>query len=317
MAMQTQTKRILRASFDVLKWYYVEKRAKIKSNEWAFLCNGHFGETYFTCGFVEAFRKAHKNDPVTIVLPNNKRFVAELFQHISRIVTFDNLPTALANPVMAMIRKPQKGRLLPGAGVADYIQLSDKMTIFNFAEIPLGLGHSAKFSKPIRPNKKSITKAKKFLLGKGLRPSKTAIIFPYPRTVSFLPTVSWDKIINRLKSIGWDVATNVIGEEKELPGTKRLNFNFSEVHAIVEAAGWVIALRSGVCDIISSARCKKTFLYIKNSNYYNCGAFKRDLNEFDMLSKIDIPGGSDIEEYVINKFIYSREVKKIFHYYTK
>lgn len=87
------------------------------------------------------------------------------------------------------------------------------------------------------------------------------ILAPYAKSVSKLPRECWDSIIEYCANKGYQIYTNVTREEKELPGTLRLEVRLSELQSVVERAGLFIGLRSGLCDVLRWADCRKIALY--------------------------------------------------------
>jgi len=106
----------------------------------------------------------------------------------------------------------------------------------------------------------------KYFSEKGLIPGKTFILSPYASSMPRLPLTFWEKIIQELHKLGYTVATNSSGNhEPIIPGTVGIFFDYAESVPFLEFSGGFIGLRSGLCDIISSAKCKKIILY----SYYD------------------------------------------------
>ncbi len=87
------------------------------------------------------------------------------------------------------------------------------------------------------------------------------ILSPYAKSVTALPMKMWDAIISDYKKQGFQIFTNIAGEEKPLPGTAAVSPEISEMKSVVERAGTFIGIRSGICDVIRTADCRKIALY--------------------------------------------------------
>lgn len=87
------------------------------------------------------------------------------------------------------------------------------------------------------------------------------ILSPYAKSVVSLPGECWDSIVDFFSIKGYRIYTNVTKEEKELPGTFRLEVRLSELQSVVERAGIFIGLRSGLCDVLKWADCRRIALY--------------------------------------------------------
>ncbi len=95
-----------------------------------------------------------------------------------------------------------------------------------------------------------------------LEPGRTVILAPYANTLQLLPWWVWINIADKLKARGYVVCTNC-GSPNEPPvdGTIPLFFPFKIAVPVLEKCGHFIGIRSGFCDIISSAKCNKVILY--------------------------------------------------------
>ncbi len=95
-----------------------------------------------------------------------------------------------------------------------------------------------------------------------LVPGKTVVLSPFVNTLPSLPWWVWCNIAEKLKERGYTVCTNV-GSPSEFPinGTIPLSFPYDISVPILEKCGYFIGIRSGFCDIISSAACKKIIIY--------------------------------------------------------
>lgn len=126
-----------------------------------------------------------------------------------------------------------------------------------------------------------------------LKPHRTVIMAPYAGSfVSEMGMEVWEELADTFKQKGWSVATNCDGEkEKPVPGTVPIWFPYKEAVQVLEYARAFIALRSGLCDIISQAACRKVILY---ESGFNAARY-----EYFSLNKMGI--ASDAVELVYEK----------------
>ena len=94
-----------------------------------------------------------------------------------------------------------------------------------------------------------------------IKKGKAVILAPYAKSVIALPDGIWEEIANDYLEKGYQVFTNVFGEEIPIAGTKGISAKITEMKSIVERAGTFIGIRSGLCDILKTAYCKKIALY--------------------------------------------------------
>lgn len=105
-----------------------------------------------------------------------------------------------------------------------------------------------------------IDKYKKLGVVKG----KTVIISPFAYSVKKGNTDLWQAIIDELVKRGYKVFVNI---DKELEvnsftNCKEIFFPYNEAKVLLEYAGYFLAIRSGLCDILSDIdNCKRIILY--------------------------------------------------------
>ena len=90
---------------------------------------------------------------------------------------------------------------------------------------------------------------------------KSVIISPYAKSVAGIGSQVWRKIISHFQQKGTQVYTNVSGDEEPLEGTFPLRVGLMELQSAVEWAGTFIGVRSGLCDVIKEAHCRKIVLF--------------------------------------------------------
>lgn len=90
---------------------------------------------------------------------------------------------------------------------------------------------------------------------------KSVVISPYAKSVAGIGSGIWEQIICHYQRKGFQVYTNVTGEEKPLSGTVSLRADLMEFQSAVEWAGTFIGVRSGLCDVIKEAHCRKVVLF--------------------------------------------------------
>ncbi len=115
---------------------------------------------------------------------------------------------------------------------------------------------------------------------------KGVILSPYAKSVTALPTQIWEDIIKDYNRQGFQVFTNVCGDEEPLDGTEPLRAGLSEMKSIVERAGTFIALRSGLCDVLRTASCRKIALF---PDYYYCDTKWKSIDMYSIEGFDNVP----------------------------
>lgn len=97
---------------------------------------------------------------------------------------------------------------------------------------------------------------------KKLIPGKTIVLAPYANSLPNFPDWFWVKLAQELQKSGFTVCTNAVsGKEKVIDGTIGLFLPYKILASFLKKAGYVIGIRSGFFDVISSIPCKKIVLY--------------------------------------------------------
>ncbi len=102
--------------------------------------------------------------------------------------------------------------------------------------------------KPSKLSDKIFTKSKEEL--KKIY-GRSVLIAPYANSFANFPVEFWELIIRELKIKGYNVLCNLFGEEKELPGTVRLEKGLAETLEISYGCAGIISNRSGFSDLIA------------------------------------------------------------------
>lgn len=92
-------------------------------------------------------------------------------------------------------------------------------------------------------------------------PGKAVIFAPYAKSVTTFDETFWQPIVADFQERGYQCFTNVAEGERPLAGTREISPRISEMQSVVERAGTFIGIRSGLCDVIRYAGCRKIALY--------------------------------------------------------
>lgn len=137
-----------------------------------------------------------------------------------------------------------------------------------------------------------------------LEREKTVVLFPYANTVDNLPMELWEEFARHLREIGFSVCTNVEPGGPVVPGTYGVFVPYKDIKPFVERAGYMVSLRSGMCDILADTDCRKYILY-PTPNYYKFGVG----SFFDYFSLQKMKIGKKLNEYEFER-IYTQNMFK-------
>jgi hypothetical protein len=90
---------------------------------------------------------------------------------------------------------------------------------------------------------------------------RTIILSPYAKSMVQIPDTFWESLAGDYQKKGYLVCTNVAGDERSVKGTKALSVPIKQMVSAVEHAGCFIGIRSGLCDVLDTARCRKVAVF--------------------------------------------------------
>lgn len=123
---------------------------------------------------------------------------------------------------------------------------------------------------------------------------KVVVLSPYAKSVVSLPDAIWTDIVSDYSEQGYQIYTNVSGEEIPIVGTKPLRVELCEMKSVLEKAGTFIGIRSGLCDVIRTVNCKKIALY-PDYNYCDTKWKAIDIYRIDGFENIVVKEGDTWE----------------------
>jgi len=234
----------------------------LSPDEWAIAPAPAVGDTFLTCSLAEAFLARRGGRRVRVVVPKRFWSLLSIFPD-ARIAPLD--PDELAVP---LADPPGIGPDVPFH--VHPMKLADRFgLVYAGRTIPFTRPYHdmfelpfPSFARPRVPGPVRDAAAERFR-ALGLPPGRTVILVPIGHSLATFSVPFWVELASRFIAIGFAVVTNVASHETErcIPGTGPLSCPVGELIPIAELAGTVVASRSGVCDLLSSARIDLRILY--------------------------------------------------------
>ena len=120
-----------------------------------------------------------------------------------------------------------------------------------------------------------------------------AVLFsPYAKSVTALPDPLWEQIVDGYLQRGYQCFTNVAGDERPLAGTQPISPKIAEIQSLAEYAGTFVGIRSGICDVLKYAKCKKAALY---PDYNYCDTKWKAIDMYAIDGWENIPVGEGFQ----------------------
>ncbi|MDR1961953.1 MAG: hypothetical protein LBQ16_06695 [Gracilibacteraceae bacterium] len=219
--------------------------------------NNALGDVYWAMAFLPAYRKKNAiGETAVIVAGDGCRQTAELFA-ADKIVTLtpaemDEFVQAVVftrgeNCVVAHHDRPYTDKIIK------YLNGRFLSYIDYYRCAVYGLPRETEPMPPV--NFQAFGGTARLVKG------RTVIIAPRAKSVTQPPDSFWQNLAAKWRAGGYLVCTSVNGEEEAIDGTLPLDLPLSQMAAAAEYAGVFIGLRSGLCDIVQTARCRKTVVF--------------------------------------------------------
>lgn len=268
-----------------LPWAKVVFDSKIKSNEIGLLCPCGIGDTYFACALAQEVSKANQGSSVVAIVKKSHSDIPDLFKDsIVRKVTFDNRQIINSATLCSNLERGRVYFAHPSVRFSDR-----KLSIIGYKDLNLldlykfafNLNYEATPSKPVIPQDAFLS-AQQRLHNYGLPYGKTVILAPDSNsTPNFHETSAdtfWHDLSQQLITQGYTVVALTNKSRDFLPTIPRIDFPLIEAIPFSEMCGLVIAARSGLCDLLATAKTKLAILYPKQKWYsgtvYSCSSLQ-------------------------------------------
>jgi len=226
------------------------------------------GDVYMICSYLNAYHNKFKNNKIVFTVIGN---VCESVANLFNISNIEKLTGEQSDYLAAYAHfLPDKIKVINP--YTSHLELFDNMDGFNGIDfldnIKYGLLGLTNNDGIVRPrehvhNKEVVCK---LFEDYGLEDNNTVILAPYAHSIPQIKWDIWEKLTYELIAKNYVVVTNCGNEsEKPIKGTKPIYFSFQDAVAVTEKAGFLIAYRSGFCEIIAQSNCKKVVIYPDHS----------------------------------------------------
>ena len=230
--------------------------------------NNALGDVYWAMAFLPAFcQKNGIEETTAVVIGHACRQTAELFD-VKNIVTIsksemDELVQAIIftnedNCIIAHHDRPYTDNIIK------YLDKHFLSFIDYYRFAVYGLGNDATPAIPAN--------IAAFENIAGIEKGNSVILSPYAKSIITLPPQFWEELAEECSMQGLHVYTNATVNEQPIKGTKPLSIPISQIIPAVEHAGAFTGIRNGLCDVLLTAKCRKTVVF--PDCYYSTTSYK-------------------------------------------
>ena len=216
------------------------------------LCPAGIGDTLYSAAYATEIKRAKGFEKICYITKGTHECIAKMFCGVDKVISSDDLVRNLSlfsiNTRTWYLSNYLYGHYKVNrchTFLSEWQDDDDKFMLSFYKrrilKIPL-ISTMDKFNLPKSSNVFSNT---------------DIVLMPYANTIECLPKEIWKTISCKLFKMGFNVFTNVASEkENPVEGTKALMLAIDKVASECENCRAVIALRSGMCDVLAMTRTK-------------------------------------------------------------
>lgn len=256
-------------------WNEYDLAALVRSGIVPFFCERGLGDNFLLTAFAGEYCKTYGLTGVVVLAPSSQVGLLQRLPGVVRAIAMDaNVPD---NPRfnLWLAQTPPFSWCVGASGVESLGLLRHMRVHLDVYAIGLGLPAGTKPALAPLPSGEDLRRATMFLESEGLCPGHTVLLVPGSNWTSreHMPDESWRILSQVARQHGWSVAQNSVGCVTRIPETVGLNIALEDVVAVSRACGWVIAQRSGFCDVIAGQIQKLTVMYSPPFGFGSCARF--------------------------------------------
>lgn len=255
------------------------------------LCPYGIGDTFYLLSLLSEYLQDKKKKEVCLILKESHRDIPKWFFPKMQVITVGKAVSILnywsienqiwqcENYFYGHFKKDTEYHLYPR---------KEKQMVRSYAVDVLGMDPLKKMQKPAFITDKRAEICDRYQLEK-----KSIMLMPYAVSCNGIPMLFWEKLARILNMAGYQVFTNGKDEsETGIDGTISIYESINDTVIIAEECVAVVALRSGLCDLLAQS---DTFLisidtkeeYFRNWNLTEVGNEDRIVSIlFDNISEL-------------------------------
>jgi len=228
-------------------------------HHWILISPYSAGDCYQHLTLLEGFKKYHcgSGEGITFVTSPNFDEICQMFTGVARFVYYENLSSL--DGLWRAIAETQSfapGQIIPlgvdhfGDGHLARFAFLRGIASLDLIKYGLSLPFDLPPSKP-RLTPELIRRGEQAALKHKIVPGRSVLLIPHSRSFHPVDPGLWESLAEKLQAAGYSVFSDVTTGCPLVTGTLPVCFSLGELPTIAKKAGHVVAVRSGISDILS------------------------------------------------------------------
>ena len=247
----------------------IMRKAKLSKERVGIVCPCGLGDTYLACSFIKAYQEQSLKKPI-LIIKNSHIDIVDMFQNgkLERYIVSND---EMSHLIDFFISNPKSDFMIYG-----HISFYWNDYLFNnkyikeiqyneFESVVTKMYRTCVFklknnTELDRPN--NIHKIdKSFYLSKyNIIQDKSIILFPEANSINEISFEFWNNIASLLRCLGFKVFFN-LSKNKEAYYGDQIDIPLRDLIGVAELCGYIISLRSGISDILSTCNANNIVIY--------------------------------------------------------
>ncbi|MEN1762017.1 hypothetical protein [Anoxynatronum sibiricum] len=263
------------------------------------------GDACISLAFLDTYKEVNRIDHITIVAPNTNAETYHYFEgsyhhilHISKFI--HGVLMLFFKSDLGYIFRRNHPRFINTFCTtyirSDYLKYNKTIDVITLTKT---IYQIPQHSKPRKLKDLKSIHDISYLIDKfDIKKKKTIIFNPYAHSISGVPFIIYEKISEKLSTMGYQLITSTIGNQTPIKGTMAIHFTIGEAVGLANYCGFVIGTRSGFFDLVVHSDAK---IIAIDSTDYPWSDFYR-LSQWQVNSELHEfrYNGSNVETIVSN-----------------
>jgi hypothetical protein len=239
------------------------KSLSIGRSECVFLLDHKVGDTTLACALGRGFKARHPDLRFSVLTSSRYAELVTSFDTVDRVVVSDSIPPDTDLDLGSLIRpEPRGGELIVPLNLYRLNVFSQTgRTIVQYWQHAVDSDQSLTPDMTVKVPEAVRAQVKDKFAAIGIEPGHGVLLAPHADSMGPVDPAIWDSISRLAGQRGYRTFTNVHGPELPVVESMPLSLPLLHTVAAAEYLGHAVAIRNGLCDLLSFSAASLAILY--------------------------------------------------------